>query len=161
GSAVADVTIDSVAGAGEKGDFRDGGPALKGPLKQPFPRDPGGQGGVFIARGLKHCLPQVGLKRGGITPVAGGGTEGHRGDGGAATKATLNEPYAVAVARNGDFYIVDRLNRCVRKVDGKSGVITTVAGTGKAGYSGDGGPGARALLREPNDCCLDRKGGLL
>jgi sugar lactone lactonase YvrE len=56
---------------------------------------------------------------------------------------------------------VDRLNAVVRKVDGRSGTVTTVAGTGMKGYGGDGGPGTGALLREPNDCCLDGKGGLL
>jgi sugar lactone lactonase YvrE len=61
----------------------------------------------------------------------------------------------------GDLYVVDRLNAVVRKVDGRTGVISTVAGTGKRGSSGDGGPGSRATLDEPNDCCLDGKGGLL
>ena len=62
---------------------------------------------------------------------------------------------------NGDIYIVDRLNAAVRKVDGATGIISTVAGTGEPGYGGDGGPGTLAQLREPNDCCLDGRGGLL
>ena len=62
---------------------------------------------------------------------------------------------------NGDIYIVDRLNAVVRKVDAATGIITTVAGTGEQGYSGDGGPGNQAMFREPNDCFLDGKGGLL
>jgi len=65
------------------------------------------------------------------------------------------------VSADDDLYIVDRLNACIRKVDGKTGIVTTVAGTGKKGYSGDGGPGVKAQLIEPNDCCLDGKGGLL
>src|SRR5207248_9085571 len=60
-----------------------------------------------------------------------------------------------------DLFIVDRLNAVVRKVDGRTGAIRTVAGTGKRGYSGDGGKGTAAMLDEPNDCCLDGKGGLL
>ena len=62
---------------------------------------------------------------------------------------------------NGDIYIVDRLNAAIRKVDAVTGLITTVAGTGEPGSSGDGGPGPQAQLREPNDCFLDGRGGLL
>ena len=73
----------------------------------------------------------------------------------------MNEPYAVQLDRNGDLYIVDRLNAVVRKVDATTGVITTMAGTGAKGYGGDEGPGTQAQMREPNDCFLDGRGGLL
>jgi sugar lactone lactonase YvrE len=73
----------------------------------------------------------------------------------------LNNLYSLQVDTNGDIYIVDRLNAAIRKVDAGTGIITTVAGTGEPGYGGDGGPGTRAQLREPNDCFLDGKGGLL
>ena len=62
---------------------------------------------------------------------------------------------------NRDIYIVDRLSAVVRRVDTATGIITTLAGTGEQGYGGDGGPGAQAMFREPNDCSLDGKGGLL
>lgn len=67
----------------------------------------------------------------------------------------------MVVSPEGDLYIVDRLNAVIRKVDGQTGLVSTVAGTGKKGYSGDGGPGIKAGLVEPNDCCLDGQGGLL
>jgi streptogramin lyase len=73
----------------------------------------------------------------------------------------MDEPYAVVIDAQKNLYIVDRLNAVVRKVDGNTGKISTVAGNGKKGYSGDGGPGTAAMLKEPNDCCLDGKGGLL
>ena len=73
----------------------------------------------------------------------------------------MNEPYSLQVAANGDIYIVDRLNAVVRKVDGSTGIITTVVGTGEPGYSGDKGPGETAQMREPNDCFLTNSGGLL
>jgi sugar lactone lactonase YvrE len=73
----------------------------------------------------------------------------------------MNEPYALQVDRNGDLYIVDRLNAVVRKADAATGLISTVAGTGEKGYGGDGGPGTLAQMREPNDCFLDDEGGLL
>ena len=89
------------------------------------------------------------------------GPAGYGGDGGPATQATMKEPYSLQVDGNGDIYIVDRLNAVVRKVDGATGIISTVAGTGEQGFSGDGRPGKQAMLREPNDCFLDGKGGLL
>src|SRR5262245_35373476 len=87
--------------------------------------------------------------------VAGSGRQGYSGDGGPATEATLDNLYSLDVDTNGDIYIVDRLNAAIRKVDAATGIITTVAGTGVPGYSGDGGPGVLAQLREPNDCLLD------
>jgi sugar lactone lactonase YvrE len=154
------ATIDSVAGAGERGHSGDGGPATKATLDQPFHCDLG-KGGLYVAEANNHCVRKVDLKTGVITTVAGTGKKGFSGDGGPATKATFNEPYAVVVSPQGDLYVVDRLNARVRKVDAKSGVISTVAGNGKKEYSGDGGPGDKAGLVEPNDCFLDGKGGLL
>jgi hypothetical protein len=165
-SAWAGTTIDTVAGTGSKGHSGDGGPALKATLNEPFHCDLGGKKGqlLYIAEAMNHCIRKVDLKTGLITTVAGTpGKPGYSGDGGPAIKATFREPYAVVVssAAAGDLYIVDRLNACIRKVDGKSGTIRTVAGTGKKGYSGDGGPGTKAQLVEPNDCFLDGKSGLL
>jgi streptogramin lyase len=153
--------ITSIAGTGAKGYAGDGGPAAKALLNQPFHCDLDGAGSLYIAEALNHCIRKVDLKTGVIRTVAGTGQKGYTGDGGPAVQATFNEPYAVVVDAGGDLYIVDRLNALVRKVDGKSGVVTTVAGTGEKGFGGDGGPGTKALLREPNDCCLDGKGGLL
>src|SRR5262249_4648683 len=118
-------------------------------------------GNLYVCEAANHCVRKIDAKTGIITTVAGCGKKGYTGDGGPATKATLNEPYAVAVAAGADLYIVDRLNAVVRQVDGKTSIITTVAGTGKKGNGGDGGPGTEAQLVEPNDCCLDRQGGLL
>jgi hypothetical protein len=155
------ATIDSVAGTGEKGYAGDGGPATKAKLNQPFHCDLAGKDQLYIAEAFNHCIRRVDLTTGQITTVAGTGKKGYSGDGGPATRATFNEPYAVVVTAARDLYIVDRLNACIRKVDGKTGIVSTVAGTGKSGSSGDGGPGVKAQLVEPNDCCLDGKGGLL
>ncbi len=154
-------TIDTVAGTGAKGYGGDGGPAVKALLHEPFHCALDGKGGLYLAEAFNHCVRKVDLKSGTITTVAGTGKKGYTGDGGPATKATFNEIYAVAVSPEGDLYLVDRLNACVRKVDGRSGAATTVAGTGTKGFSGDGGPGAKAQLVEPNDCALDGRGGLL
>jgi len=90
-----------------------------------------------------------------ITTVAGGGV----GDGGPATNAPIAHPAGVAVDASGNLYIADSENHRVRKVD-TSGIITTVAGNGTAGYSGDGGPATNASLRAPNGVAVDASGNL-
>jgi streptogramin lyase len=154
-------TIVTVAGTGQAGYAGDGGKAAEAKLNQPFHCDLDGTGNLYVAEAANHCIRKVDLKTGLITTVAGTGTKGYTGDGGPATKATFNEPYAVVVGPGGDLFIVDRLNAVIRKVAGSTGVVTTVAGTSKRGYSGDGGKATEAMLNEPNDCCLDGKGGLL
>ena len=118
-------------------------------------------GNLFYTESRNNIVRRVDKATGIITTVAGTGGAGYGGDGGPATQATMEEPYSLQVDGNGDIYIVDRLNAVVRKVDGATGIISTVAGTGEQGFSGDGGPGKQAMLREPNDCFLDGKGGLL
>jgi sugar lactone lactonase YvrE len=155
------ATMTTVAGTGEVGYAGDGGPAVKALLKQPFHCELDGRGKLYIAEAENHCIRAVDLKKGLIHTVAGNGKKGYTGDGGKATEATFNEPYAVVVNDKGDLFIVDRLNAVVRKVDGATGILATVAGNGKKSYGGDGGKATEAQLREPNDCCLDGKGGLL
>jgi streptogramin lyase len=153
--------IITVAGTGKPGYSGDGGKATAAKLNQPFHCDFDRAGNLYIADVFNHCIRRVDAKTGIITTVAGCGKKGYSGDSGPATKATMNEPYAVAVAGNGDLFIVDRLNAVIRQVDGRTGTMRTIAGTGKQGFGGDGGPATEAQFREPNDCCLDGKGGLL
>ena len=153
--------IETVAGTGRAGYSGDGGQATTAELNQPFHCDLDSHGNLYISEADNHCVRRLEKQTGILTTVAGCGRPGYTGDGGPATQATMNEPYAVQVGRNGDLYIVDRRNAVVRKVDARTGVITTVAGTGTMGYDGDGGPGTQAQLREPNDCFLDGTGGLL
>ncbi|MGE0450953.1 MAG: hypothetical protein AB7Q29_15380 [Vicinamibacterales bacterium] len=96
-----------------------------------------------------------------VTTVAGNGERGYRGDGGPATDAALNMPHEIQFDRAGNLYIAERDNHIVRKVDGRTGIISTVAGTGVAGFSGDGGPGPLAQLRQPHAILIDRDGSLL
>ncbi len=154
--------IRTVVGTGEAGYTGDGGPAESATLREPFMCDFDAGGNLFFCEARNHVVRRVDAATGVVTTVAGTGADGYTGDGGPATEATLYEPYALAVdGGDGSIYIVDRLNAAVRRVDGATGIITTVAGTGEAGYSGDGGPGHLAQLREPNDCFLDGRGGLL
>ena len=150
--------IQTIAGTGRAGYDGDGGQAAEAALDQPFHCDLDGRGSLYLAEAGNHCVRKLDLATGVITTVAGCGAAGYSGDGGPATQAAMNEPYAVQVDANGDLYIVDRLNAAVRRVDAATGVISTVAGTGEKGYGGDGGPGAAAKMREPNDCWSGRLG---
>src|SRR5215471_6883518 len=101
------------------------------------------------------------LKSGRTTDVAGNGMRGHDGDGGPATAASLNMPHEIQFDARGSFYIAERDSHVVRKVDGRTGVISTLAGTGIAGFSGDGGPADRAQLRQPHSIAIDGSNRLL
>ncbi len=159
-------TIRTVVGTGEAGYTGDGGPAAAAALREPFMCRFDSAGNLFFCEARNHVVRRVDAVTGVVATVAGTGEPGYSGDGGPATESTLNEPYSLEVDADGSIYIVDRLNAAVRRVrfltdHGAAGVITTVAGTGDPGYSGDGGPGEQAQLREPNDCFLDGRGGLL
>jgi len=163
-TASADPIISTIAGSGRSGYRGDGGPAHLAELDQPFHCELGRLGQepvLFIAEAGNHCIRRVNLRTGIITTVAGTGKKGYTGDGGDARLATFNEPYAVVADEEGNLYIADRLNAVVRRVDAQRGTISTIAGNGKKEYSGDGGPATAAGLREPNDVCLDGRGGLL
>ena len=95
-----------------------------------------------------------------IYTVAGNGSRGYGGDSGAATAAALNAPLMTLLDSTGNLYIADSGNSVVRKVDAKTHVITTVAGTGLPGYSGDNGPATKAQLGGPSGIALDRSGNL-
>jgi DNA-binding beta-propeller fold protein YncE len=96
-----------------------------------------------------------------VATVAGSGQRAYAGDNGPALAASLNMPHELRFDKAGDIYIAERDNHIVRKVSMKTGTITTVAGTGTAGFSGDGGPGAKAELRQPHSIAFDREGALL
>jgi sugar lactone lactonase YvrE len=153
--------ITTYAGTGEQGYTGDGGPATQARLSEPFMCAFDAQGNLYVAEATNHCVRRIDHHTGIITTVAGTGRAGYSGDGGPATQATMNQPYSLQIDAAGHIYIVDRLNAVIRKVDSASGLISTIAGTGKPGSGGDGGPGMAAQLREPNDCCLDGHGGLL
>ena len=153
--------ISTIAGTGDPGYQGDGGPANRALMREPFMCAFDSQGNLFVAEATNHCVRRIDKHSGLITTVAGNGMDGYSGDGGSAVQARMNQPYSLQIAANGDIFIVDRLNAAIRRLEAATGLITTVAGTGQPGYSGDGGPGIQAQLREPNDCFLDGRGGLL
>ena len=153
--------ITTVAGTGERGYDGDGGAATAALLSEPFMCAFDVEGNLYLAEAQNHCVRRVDRASGVIVTIAGTGEQGYGGDGGPATRATFNQPYSLQVDTSGDVFVVDRLNYVIRKIDAATGIITTVAGTGQAGYGGDGGPATAARFREPNDCFLDGSGGLL
>jgi len=118
-------------------------------------------------RGLYFCdldnqrIRRVDLTTKIVKTIAGNGERGYRGDGGGATEAALNMPHELRFDRQGNIYIAERDNHVIRKIDLRSSVISTVAGTGTAGFSGDGGPATSAMLRQPHSIVFDRDGSLL
>ena len=115
-------------------------------------------GNIYIADGIMHTVHKLDLN-GIITTIAGNRTEGYSGDGGPATDAQMKFPYNVAVDVTGNLYIADLHDNRIRKVD-TNGIITTVAGNGMGGYSGDGGPATDAMINSPNDVEVDAAGNL-
>src|SRR5438067_3439163 len=152
---MAEYLITTAVGTGEKGFAGDGGPAQAALLNGPFDVAFDSAGNLFFSDTFNHRIRRVDARTGVITTIAGNGEAGYAGDGGPAVRASLNEPYGIAIDRAGYIFIADRLNRRVRRVDAASGAITTLAGTGEAAYGGDGGPAARAALAEPNGLAFD------
>jgi RHS repeat-associated protein len=149
--------IATAAGSGGCSFSGDGGPATQARLCEPFAVAAGPDGSLYIADYANQRIRRVGPD-GIITTVAGGGTGG-LGDGGPATQATLFDPSDVAVGPDGSLYVADLSNHRVRRVD-PSGVITTVAGTGVNGFSGDGGPAIQAQIWDPGGIALGLDGSL-
>jgi len=137
----------------------DGGPATEANLNHPLSFTTDSHGNLYIADTYNQRIRKVDTS-GTITTVAGDGIAGFGGDGGKATSAELNFPQDVAVDATGTLYISDHLNNRIRKVT-TAGIISTVAGTGTAGFSGDGGPATAAKLNGPVKIALDPTGGVL
>lgn len=150
--------ITTVAGTGTLGFSGDGGPATKAKLDQPQGVAFDGAGDMYIADSANNCVRRVD-PRGVITTFAGTGRHGYSGDGGPANKADLSDPDQLAFDARGDLYVAEPDEGVVRKID-RHGVITTVAGTGTLGFSGDGGPATKAKLNQPFALAFDRQGNL-
>jgi streptogramin lyase len=121
----------------------------------------GPDGGLYFCDLDNQRIRRLDLATHHVTVVAGDGQKGYRGDGGPAVDASLNMPHEVRFDAKGDMYIAERDNHVIRKVDMKTGVISTVAGTGIPGFAGDGGPGIKAQLRQPHSIFFDPDGTLL
>lgn len=155
-----DGTISTVAGSGVKGYAGDGGPATAAKLNEPYEVRFDAAGNMLFVERLNHVVRRVDAKTGVISTVAGTGKAGFGGDGGPATAATFNQPHSIQLDRDGNLYVCDILNHRVRRVDAKTGVISTFAGTGEKLPTPDGGKFAAAPLRGPRAIDFDRDGNL-
>jgi trimeric autotransporter adhesin len=156
--------ISTVAGNGTEGYSGDGGPATSAELNAPSGVALDGAGNIYIADSDNNRVRKVTASTGVISTVAGNGVKGYSGDGGLATNAELNTIYgpgaAVALDAAGNIYIADQFNNRIRKVTVSTGIITTVAGNGTTGYSGDGAAAINAELNGPDGVALDSAGNI-
>ena len=152
--------ITTVAGNGDFGFSGDDGPASDARLSNPTGVAVDGNGNLFIADQLNRRIRRVDAARGRITTVAGNGSFGFSGDNGPASDASLNFPNGVALDGSGNLFIADLNNQRIRRVDAATGIITTVAGNGTSGFSGDNGPASDAMLASPVGVALDGSGNL-
>jgi trimeric autotransporter adhesin len=152
--------ITTVAGNGTLSYGGDGGPATSAQMSAPAAIAVDLDENIYIAVPGNGRVRKVTRSTGIITTVAGDGTTGFSGDGGLATAAQLRQPYGVAVDKSGNIYIADNANHRIRLVAKGTGIITTLAGDGTSGYSGDGGPAASAQLSYPYDVSVDASGNV-
>ncbi len=162
-------SMSTIAGTGVNGFWGDGGPATQAMLVAPGGVALDGGGNVYFADIANNRIRRIAALGGIITTVAGTSTRGYSGDGGPATSANLNlsspdeeswyhvgYPAGVAVDANGDLYFADTFNYRIRRIAGSTQVITTIAGTGTPGLSGDGGAATSAQLDSPTGLAIDR-----
>jgi streptogramin lyase len=158
-SSAAEWTIHTVAGTGKQGFSGEGGPATAADIDNPFGVVRGPDGALWYCEYTGHRIRKINPD-GTIHTIAGTGQPGYTGDGGPAKEATFNKPHEIRFDSAGDLYVVDMVNNAVRKIDMKSGLISTIAGTGTSGYSGDGGPATRATLAQPHSIQFGPDGNL-
>jgi trimeric autotransporter adhesin len=152
--------ISTVAGTGSSGSSGDGGQASSAALRNPYGVALDASGNIYIADTYNHRIRMVTKSTGIISTVAGTGSSGYSGDGGQATSVALRSPQGVAVDASGNIYIADTDNERIRMVTKSTGIISTVAGTGSYGYSGDGGQATSAALSYPRGITVDASGNI-
>jgi DNA-binding beta-propeller fold protein YncE len=151
------VRADQVVLVAGGGTAENGAPATTAKLLMPFGVAFDSSGNLFVVEFTGQRVRRIDSK-GIIHAVAGTGQKGAGGVGGPATKAEFNAPHSLAVTGNGDILVADTLNNRVCKIDGRSGLLTVIAGTGEHGFSGDGGPAREAQFGNIYCAALDPRG---
>jgi len=151
--------IENIAGTGQPGSAGEGGPATQAQLDNPFGVIRGPDGNIWFCEYSGQRVRRI-LQDGTLETVVGTGEKGYSGDGGPGLHATLNLPHEIRFDTAGNLFIVDMQNHAVRKYDLATKQISTVAGTGKPGYAGDGGPANQAQLKQPHSIQFGPDGDL-
>ncbi len=156
--------ITTVAGSGSRGLSGDGAAAVNATMNDPTGIDVDVNGDIYIADQKNQRIRKVitsGFAGGTIITIAGDGQRTFGGDGGPAAAASFIEPADVAVDDAGNVFVTDMRNHRIRRIDATTGIITTIAGTGTPGFSGDGGPATAAEIFHPYSIAIDEPRGLL
>jgi DNA-binding beta-propeller fold protein YncE len=155
-SQAAPARVQTIVGTGVAGVAADGDTADHAQINNPFGVVIGPDGGLYWCDFGSSRILRLDLMTKKISVIAGTGTAGYSGDGGPAKGAQLRAPHEVRFNSRGDLYFVERDNHIVRRVDMKTRMISTVAGTGMRGYAGDGGPANKAQLSQPHGIAFDK-----
>jgi len=118
-------------------------------------------GDIYVNDEFNYVIRKIDARSGIISTIAGNGTIGNSGMGGPATQASFTEPVGVAVDQQGNVFITDQVLMQIYRVDKKTGLINLISGNGTPGFSGDGGPAAKAMLNHPNSLSFDPDGNLV
>ena len=148
------ATVTTLIGTG-KGGFSDT------EVNNPYGLAIGPDGALYFCDLENSRIRKIDLATKRVSTIAGNGQKAYKGDGGPAIEASLNMPHELLFDAKGDLYIAERDNHVIRKVDMKTGVISTAAGTGMRGFAGDGGLGVKAQFNQPHSIVLDRDGSML
>lgn len=152
--------ITTIAGTGKAGYSGDGRPASRASINYPIGVASDGNGNLLFSDRYNNCVRKIDLSgKGIITTIAGTGQPGYSGEGGLAEDAQLNGPAGILVGQNGNIFICDAYNNCIRKIN-EAGIITTFSGTATKGYYGEGRMAMEAELYEPYGIAADSAGNI-
>lgn len=155
-----DGIITTVAGSGKTGFGGDGGPALEAAFNKPHELRFDAAGDLYVVDMANHAVRRIDMETGILTTLAGTGQPGYAGDGGPASKAQFKQPHSIQFGPGGDLYVCDIGNHVIRRIDMKTGLVSTFAGTGKAGDTPDGAPIEGTPLKGPRSLDFDKDGNL-
>jgi sugar lactone lactonase YvrE len=153
--------VRTIAGTGVAGYDPTIDEATRTPITDPYGIVVGPDGALYFCEVDTGYTRRLDRTTGRLSTVAGNGQKGYTGDGGPALSASMTMPHEIRFDRNRNLFIVERDAHVVRRVDARTRIVSTVAGTGTAGFSGDGGPASQAMLRQPHSIGFDATGRLL